>query len=69
MNMQILLAVYHNPFFRAALYGALVAARVDYIAFQKFPSGAEALKYDWKVAAWRWFQGAVVGAVTANILG
>lgn len=57
-----------NPILRGAITGFLVAARIDYLAFKNFQSPTEAKAYDWKIAAWRWFQGAVIGALsTLNV--
>lgn len=61
----------HNPIvlrlIKAAALGALTgaggAARADYHAFKTWNSVADAKAYNWSVAAWRWFQGAVTGAV------
>lgn len=60
--------VLQHPVVIGALTGALGAARVDYQAFQAFKTPGEALAYDWRIAIWRWFQGAVIGAVTAREL-
>lgn len=49
---------------QGAIGGWLVAARVDYEAFKHWQSFDEAKAYNWKVAAWRWLQGAIIGAVT-----
>ncbi|MBI1332711.1 MAG: hypothetical protein GC165_07505 [Armatimonadetes bacterium] len=49
-----------------ALGGALTAARVDYSSFKTWKSFKDAYAYDWGLASWRWFQGAVIGAVTAG---
>lgn len=48
-----------------ALYGLGAALAVDYLEFRKWKSASDALSYDWGVAAWRWLQGAVGGAVLA----
>lgn len=57
-----------HPMVKAALAGAvsgaLAAARTDFQAFQSWKSVNDATTYSWGVAAWRWFQGAVVGAVS-----
>ena len=58
-----------NPIVRGAITGALSAAAVDFQAFRSWKSVEQAASYDWGTAAWRWFQGAVVGAVTAAGLG
>lgn len=54
-----------NPIVQGALGGWLAAARVDYTAFQSWQSLHDAARYHWGVAAWKWFQGAVSGAVLA----
>lgn len=61
--------LYANPYVRAAVVGALIAARIDYVAFQSWKDPAQALAYNWKIAAWRWFQGAVIGVVSVNYVG
>jgi hypothetical protein len=58
-----------NPVVLGALSGIVVAAQIDYAAFRSWKSVEEAMKYDWKVAAWRWFQGAVGGAIVAAGIG
>lgn len=55
--------------FHGALTGWASAATADYHAFTQWKSFDEAKTYDWKVAAWRWVQGAVVGAVAGTGLG
>ena len=55
----------HNAVVRGAATGALGAAWVDFAAFRKWSSFEDALHYQWGLAIWRWFQGAVIGAVTA----
>ena len=54
-----------NPYVRGALTGALGAAAADLAAFKSWKSVNEALTYDWGVAGWRWFQGAVTGLLAA----
>ncbi len=54
---------------RGAVAGLLAAAAVDFRAFKAWQSFHDAAVYDWKTAGWRWFQGAVVGAVSAAGLG
>ena len=46
-----------------AIAGAVGAARVDYMAFKEWKSLDDAKHYDWGKAVWRWFHGAIVGAV------
>ncbi len=54
-----------HPVAMLALGGLLSAARVDYEAFRSWKRVDDALSYDWGVALWRWFQGAVIAAVAA----
>jgi hypothetical protein len=56
--------MYWPPILRAALSGALVALAIDWDAFKNFDSFDDFKAYDWKVAAWRGFKGAVIGAGT-----
>lgn len=55
----------NNKIVAGALAGLGAAMVVDYAAFRSWKSVQEAASYDWATAAWRWFQGAVGGAVTA----
>jgi hypothetical protein len=61
--------IFHNPIVQGAIQGVLAAAVVDFSAFRKWQSFHDAATYDWGTAAWRWFQGAVVGAAAAAGLG
>lgn len=63
--MSVLLSVVHSHIFHGALAGAAAAARVDYETFLSWKSFHDAATYNWSTAAWRWFQGAVFGAVVA----
>lgn len=54
-----------NIYVAGALSGLLAAAVVDIGAFRSWKSVNEAIAYDWTTAAWRWFQGAVSGALMA----
>lgn len=63
--MDVLRAWMGNRIVAGAVAGAVAAAVVDFRAFQSWKSAQEALTYDWGVAAWRWLQGAVSGAVAA----
>lgn len=62
-----------HPILSATFHGALTgwasAAVVDYHAFTTWKSFGEAKSYAWGIAAWRWVQGAVMGAVTGAGLG
>ena len=60
--LTFLHTLWHLPLIHGAMLGWGVAARLDYVAFKSWKSADEAWKYDWKLAAWRWFQGAVIGA-------
>jgi len=55
----------NNVYVAGALSGLLAAAVVDIGAFRAWKNVNEAMAYDWKTAAWRWFQGAVSGALMA----
>lgn len=52
------------PGVRGALSGLVGALVIDYSEFRKWKNWEEASAYNWKLAAWRWFQGTVAGAVT-----
>lgn len=58
-----------HPIVAGAITGTVSAALVDFAAFRSWKSAQDALGYQWKLAAWRWFQGAVSGAVAALGLG
>lgn len=58
-----------NPIVKGAIAGLMSAAVVDFAAFRSWKSVSEAYAYDWPVAAWRWFQGLVVGTITAAGIG
>lgn len=58
-------AALSNRLIAGAVSGAMAAAAADYGAFRTWKSVQDALAYNWGVAAWRWFQGAVMGAVGA----
>jgi hypothetical protein len=47
-----------------ALSGLLSAAGADFLAFRSWKSFHDMATYDWGVAAFRWLQGAIVGALT-----
>ena len=59
----------HSPIVRGALSGLTAAALVDFAAFSSWASVHDAMVYNWSLAMWRWFQGAVIGAVTAAGVG
>lgn len=58
-----------HPIVRGALSGALAAAGADFHAFKSWQSFHDAAVYSWATAAFRWFQGAVLGGVMAAGLG
>ncbi len=58
-----------NPIVKGAISGTLAAASVDINAFRQWKSFDDAAAYDWKKAAFRWVQGAIVGALSAAGLG
>lgn len=62
-----------HPHLFMALMGAgtgfASAAKTDFDAFKSFKSVEEFASYSWKLAAWRWLQGAFIGAVTASPFG
>lgn len=59
----------HNPIVHGAIAGAIAAAGVDLHAFAQWKSFNDAAAYSWPTAAFRWFQGAILGAVSAAGLG
>lgn len=54
-----------HPIVLGAFTGFVTAAAVDFAAFKRWQSFDEARKYGWNIAAWRWFQGTVAGALGA----
>jgi hypothetical protein len=54
-----------NPFVAGAIAGVVSAAAADIAAFRSWKSFDDAKVYSWNVAAWRWFQGAVMGLLAA----
>jgi hypothetical protein len=61
----------NNPLVRGAFSGFLAAAVIDFQAFRKFKTVDEFAAYDWRVAGFRWAQGAVIGLLgsTVSIFG
>ena len=62
-------AALNSPLTKGALSGVLTAAAVDYQAFRSWKSFQDFKSYSWGTAVFRWFQGALVGLVTAAGLG
>lgn len=60
---------FNNKYVMGAVSGVIAAAAVDYGAFRSWKSVQDALAYNWKLAAWRWCQGAVAGVITAAGFG
>lgn len=59
----------HLPIVAGAVSGILGAAAADFAAFRSWKNVHDAASYDWQTAAWRWFQGAVIGAAGGAGLG
>lgn len=55
MDIQLIL--------KGAIAGLIAAAAVDIQAFRSWKSFDEARNYSWPLAAWRWAQGAILGAM------
>jgi hypothetical protein len=62
-------AILNSHLTQGAISGALAAASVDINAFRQWKSFDDAAAYDWKKAAFRWMQGAIVGFLAAAGLG
>lgn len=58
-----------HPLARGAVTGIVTAAAVDISAFRSWKSFDDVARYDWKVAAFRWVQGAILGALVAAGFG
>jgi hypothetical protein len=58
------MTILHSTAMQGAVTGFLSAAGIDFQAFRAWKSFDDARKYSWSLAAWRWFQGAFVGALT-----
>lgn len=56
--------VVKHPVVHAGITGLITAAASDLQAFRSWKSFDDAQQYNWKIAAWRWFQGTVLGALT-----
>ncbi len=54
-----------HPIVKGAIAGAVAGAAVDIRNFFAWKDAQEALTYRWDTAIWRWFQGAVSGALAA----
>lgn len=67
--MDVLTNLFQHASARGAVTGWLAAAAVDFQAFRTWKSFHDVAVYQWNIAAWRWLQGAIVGAVTAAGLG
>jgi len=61
MDISVIL---HSAAFKGALAGLISAAGVDLHAFSGMKSADEFLRYSWTLAAFRWVQGAALGALT-----
>ena len=58
-----------HPVLIGAVAGVVTATAIDRQAFAAFKSFDEAAAYNWRLAAWRACQGAVIGAMSALGLG
>lgn len=56
---------WQHPIVHGAITGAVSAAAIDLAAFRKWSSWHDATTYQWGLASWRWFQGALYGGLTA----
>jgi hypothetical protein len=54
----------HEPVVRGIISGIAAAAVVDFHAFMSWHEFADVKKYAWGTAAFRWLQGAIMGAIT-----
>jgi hypothetical protein len=54
----------HHPISRGAVAGLVAAAVVDFHAFMTWKQFDDLKQYDWGTALFRWFQGAITGAMT-----
>lgn len=52
-----------------AVSGLVPAVKSDYEVFTTWRDFHQAATYDWGVASWRWFQGAIMGAVSGLLVG
>jgi hypothetical protein len=60
-------AILNSPITRGALTGVVAAAYIDFQAFRAWKSWHDVATYQWSTATWRWFQGAMIGAVAAGL--
>lgn len=67
--METLQAVLANPITKATIAGLLSAMAVDFHAFVTWQSWKDAKSYSWGTATFRWFVGAITGAVAGLGLG
>lgn len=61
----MLTTILHSPIAHGALTGLLGAAAADIHAFRTWKSFHDAATYSWSTAAFRWLQGAILGAIAA----
>lgn len=52
-----------------AFSGVAAAASVDFAAFRTWKTWQDGISYDWGIATFRWFQGAILGAATGLGIG
>lgn len=58
-----------QPAVAGAIAGIVTATAVDFQAFRAFESFGQFKSYSWGTAAWRAFQGAVIGALSVYGIG
>ena len=62
-------ALFGNTFVNKLALGALngfgAAVLIDYAELRKWKSWDDLAAYEWKVASWRWVQGALGGLIAA----
>lgn len=67
--MTFLQSLSHSPIVHGAITGALASAVVDFQAFKTWTTFHDFVTFNWATAAFRWLQGAVLGAVAGVGLG
>lgn len=58
-------AILANYWVHAAVAGVVTSAAMDFAAFRSWKKWQDAITYDWGLASFRWFQGALWGLLTA----
>lgn len=63
--LSAVVALFAHPVMHGAVRGAIIAGGFDLSVFRSWKRWDDAAAYDWNVATWRWFQGAIIGALEA----